>query len=71
MVSQHLKELYQLCETNQLRLGSSDLIRVVCGQCNEEETCPSVLMEEYDSPERQEPRTDNSHAETRKPDAKS
>lgn len=49
MVCNHLRELYQLCETNQLRLGGSDLIRVVCKQCDQEETCPSVLMDEYDA----------------------
>ena len=49
MVCEHLSELYQLCEKNQLRLGSADLIRIVCKQCDHEETCPSVLMDEYDS----------------------
>jgi len=49
MVCQHLSELYQLCEKNQLRLGGADLIRIVCRQCNQEETCPSVLTDEYDS----------------------
>ena len=49
MVCQHLSELYQLCEKNQLRLSGADLIRIVCKQCNNEETCPSVLMDEYDS----------------------
>lgn len=49
MVCSHLKELYQLCESNQLRLSGSDLIRVVCKQCDKEETCPSVLMDEYDA----------------------
>ena len=49
MVCQHLRELYQLCEKNQLKLGSADLIRIVCKQCNQEETCPSVLTDEYDS----------------------
>jgi CheY-like chemotaxis protein len=46
MVCTHLRELYDLCEKNQLRLGSSDLIRLVCKQCNQEETCPSVLMDD-------------------------
>jgi len=54
MVCTHLRQLYDLCEKNQLRLGSSDLIRVVCKQCNQEETCPSVLMDEYDSPYRED-----------------
>lgn len=48
MVCTHLSELYQLCEQHQLRLGGSDLIRIVCQQCEQEETCPSVLMAEYD-----------------------
>ncbi len=54
MVCTHLRQLYDLCESNQLRLGSSDLIRVVCEQCNQEETCPSVLMDEYDSAYRED-----------------
>ena len=49
MVCTHLKELYVLCEKHDLRLGGSDLIRVVCRQCGHEETCPSVLMDEYDA----------------------
>lgn len=49
MVCNHLKQLYQLCETNQLRIGGADLVRVVCRQCNEVETCPSTLMDEYDA----------------------
>jgi len=49
MVCTHLKELYQLCEKNQLKIGGSDLIHIVCKQCDQEETCPSTLMDEYDS----------------------
>ncbi|WP_417388714.1 hypothetical protein [Gimesia sp.] len=57
MVCTHLKELYQFCEQNQLKLGGSDLIHVICKQCDQEETCPSTLMDEYDSrhPEESEP----------------
>lgn len=65
MVCTHLTELYQLCEKHELRLSSSDLIRLVCRQCEQEETCPSVLMDEYDSrtsaatkAEQQEPKSD-------------
>ena len=53
MVCQHLRELYQLCEKNQLRLGGADLIRIVCKQCDQEETCPSVLTDEYDASHRE------------------
>lgn len=49
MVCTHLSELYQLCEKHQLRLGGSDLIRIVCRQCELEETCPSMMMDEYDA----------------------
>ena len=49
MVCSHLRELYELCENNELRLSSSDLVRVVCKKCEEVETCPSTLMDEYDA----------------------
>ena len=51
MVCTHLRELYQLCETQQLRLSSSDLIHVVCTQCDQQEVCPSTLTDEYDAHE--------------------
>ena len=49
MVCNHLKELYELCETHHLRIAGSDLIRIVCKTCNEHEVCPSMLMDEYDA----------------------
>lgn len=49
MVCTHLKELYQFCEEKQLKLAGPDLIHIVCKQCDEEETCPSMLMDQYDS----------------------
>mgnify|MGYP007073360658 CR=1 FL=1 len=49
MVCTHLKQLYQLCQDQQLRLGGADLIRVVCKQCGKQEVCPSTLMDEYDA----------------------
>jgi hypothetical protein len=45
----HLQQLYKLCQQHDLKLGASDLIRVVCRQCDEQEVCPSTLMDEYDS----------------------
>ena len=67
MVCQHLSELYQLCEKNQLRLGGADLIRIVCRQCNQEETCPSVLTDEYDSAYHEGKR--DAHTDTDEPSA--
>ena len=45
----HLKQLYQLCQESQLKLSSSDLIHVICSQCEKEEVCPSVLMADYEA----------------------
>ncbi|HID24807.1 MAG TPA: hypothetical protein EYP14_20740 [Planctomycetaceae bacterium] len=51
MVCIHLRQLYQLCLEQQIRLSSSDLVRIVCQQCGEQEICPSNLMElESDTP---------------------
>ena len=64
MVCTHLKELYRYCEENQLRLGGADLIQVICKQCEEEETCPSLLMEQYDAKHPEESEDEPSKAET-------
>ena len=49
MTCVHLQKLYKLCQEQDLKLGGSDLIRVVCRQCGQQEVCPSTLMDEYDS----------------------
>jgi hypothetical protein len=43
MVCEHLKQLYQLCLDQKIRLSASDLIHVVCEQCGRKEVCPSNL----------------------------
>lgn len=48
MTCTHLKQLYQLCRDSQIQLSSTDLIHIVCKQCENVEVCPSVLFEEYD-----------------------
>jgi predicted RNA-binding Zn-ribbon protein involved in translation (DUF1610 family) len=48
MTCKHLKALYDVCQSHQLRITSMDLIRIVCPQCGVEEVCPSVLSDEYD-----------------------
>lgn len=45
----HLKQLYQLCQENDVRLSSSDLINVMCKKCGKEEVCPDTLVEGLDS----------------------
>jgi hypothetical protein len=54
MTCRHLKELYDICQTHQLKLSSTDLIRIVCPQCGVEEVCPSVLADEYEVRHRDE-----------------
>ena len=42
----HMKKLYQLVDQYDMKLASSDLIRVLCPHCQVEETCPSRMMDE-------------------------
>lgn len=49
MTCKHLKELYEVCQAHQLKLSSTDLIRIVCPQCGVEDVCPSVLADEYET----------------------
>ncbi len=41
----HLRELYELCEKHELQIASSDAIRIVCKQCDEQDVCPSSLTD--------------------------
>ena len=45
MACVHLRQLYQLCQDHDLKLGGPDLIRIVCRQCGEQDVCPSNLVE--------------------------
>ena len=45
----HLKKLFDLCAQEDLKIGGTDLVRIVCKQCGEQEVCPSMLMEEYEA----------------------
>ena len=53
MTCVHLQQLFKLCQDQKLKLGGSDLIRVVCHQCGLQEVCPSTLMDEYDAKQSQ------------------
>ena len=46
MTCVHLRKLYELCQSHDLRLGGADLIHIVCHECGEKEVCPSGLMDE-------------------------
>ena len=45
MACVHLRQLYQLCQDHDLKLGGPDLIRIVCRQCGEQDVCPSNRVE--------------------------
>jgi hypothetical protein len=45
----HLQKLVQLCEKNQLRFSSSDMVHVVCDQCQRQEVCPNLSAEHYEA----------------------
>jgi len=49
MTCVHLQQLYRLCQEHDLKLGSADLIHIVCTQCGEQEVCPSMMTDEYDA----------------------
>jgi len=49
MTCVHLQQLYRLCREHDLKLGSSDLIHIVCNQCGVQDVCPSMLTDEYDA----------------------
>lgn len=50
MVCDHLRQLYQLCLDQKIRLSGSDLIHIVCEQCGKQEVCPSNLLTLDDEP---------------------
>ena len=45
----HLKQLIQLCEEHQLKVGGSDVVHFVCEQCGQQEVCPDIMIDEYDA----------------------
>ena len=51
MTCVHLKQLYQICELHDLKLSSSDLIRITCPECGVQETCPSAHLNEFETNE--------------------
>ena len=55
MTCVHLRQLYDLCQQHDLKLAGVDLIHVVCNQCGEQEVCPSMLTDEYDAKQAQQP----------------
>lgn len=51
MTCVHLQQLYKLCREYDLRVGGSDLIRVVCHQCGVQEVCPSTMIDDSEEAE--------------------
>ena len=51
MTCVHLKKLFQLCDDNELKFSSGDLVRIVCKQCQQQEVCPSLLLDQGEAEE--------------------
>ncbi len=45
MPCEHLQELFSLCEKHDLKIASQDAIKVVCRQCEQQESCPTSLTD--------------------------
>lgn len=52
MICTHLKQIHVACQTSGFEIGQTDLIRMVCSECGEQEVCPanSVTMESDQTP---------------------
>ena len=60
MTCVHLQELYQLCRTQDLKFSGTDLLRIVCKQCQKQEVCPSVLFDEAELDDEDSPLEESS-----------
>jgi hypothetical protein len=65
MTCVHLRQLYQLCQENDLKFSSSDLLHIVCRQCERQEVCPAVLTDEYDAKHPEVAAGETSHQDER------
>ena len=64
MACVHLRQLYKLCQDHELKISGSDVIRVVCQQCGEQEVCPATLTDEYDARQSQQGDTEAARNKT-------
>jgi hypothetical protein len=65
MTCVHLRQLYDLCDREGVRMSSSDLIHIVCRQCGKQEVCPSNLSDHWqDDPEAGEPASHETDAQS-------
>ncbi len=49
MTCTHLRHLIEVCEENDLRFSSRDMVHLVCNKCQKEEVCPSLLYDQYEA----------------------
>ena len=48
MICMQVQEVYTLCRDFDVKIGSSDLLRLVCDQCTSQEVCPATLIEQVE-----------------------
>lgn len=49
MTCVHLRELFELCTQHDVKISSAEVVHFVCNQCQQQETCPAMLTDEYDA----------------------
>ena len=54
MTCVHIQKIYQLCREHDIKIGSTDVVRLICGECQQIEVCPSLKADEYDMLKRKE-----------------
>ena len=50
MICTQMHEVYALCRDFDVKIGRSDLLRIVCDQCSSKEVCPAALIDEFELP---------------------
>ncbi len=45
----HLKRLFDMCRQEDIKIGGTDVVRIVCKQCGAEEVCPTMLTDQYET----------------------
>lgn len=48
MTCKHLQKFFQLCQQHDIKMSSSDVVRIACGECQRIEVCPAVMLHEHE-----------------------
>lgn len=59
MLCSQIKEVTQQVEKQGMPIGRSDLLRIVCGRCEDADTCPSLAIQFDQGPTESKDRRSN------------